>query len=668
MIRAIIEQTFDQQKKYVILAGLSTDSKPTAGIITGSKFEEVNTGIVYAFDEVSGTWSAVGLSPAEIKAEIDAWLDDHPEATTTVEDGAITYAKLNSSLQGTVDEVGVLSNVVSDLQNATTANTESISDLQKGKAPVIIDTASGEIASFPDGADSLPLSVRFDIDPVQDLHGQDAPYPPGGGKNLLDPEKRITYGSGYGLRWYYDDGFVLKANQAYTFSVTFSNPIALYIINKATGDTIANGSDNLTVTPTEDTTVYMQAYRAQDISSVDTFQLELGSTATAYVPYSNICPITGWTGANVVRCGGTQHPIADKNMDNAGVTGQVSDGDLDLTGTTTSAYDKYVDSEAIAPGTYTLSGFQDLTSMGQDNVWYIYNSTAGTRIYSGQNPNGETVIIPSTGTHRLGILLKSGVVVDIHCHPFMTSEYTARQITWQSHGTIYGGYVVVGDDGSVKVVATHAVADIGNSSYIAVDPNRPGVFYFGETDRKSSSNIVACSEYECYNETVTTDKDFYISGNPSYGGGILFIRDTRYASASAAEYKTAATGIKYVYELATPIEYDLSDITPITSLLGDNNVFADTGDVAVDYRADTKLYVDNQIADKISASQRLMELIVTANREDGMKATTAYSTGNLLIVNGTLYKATTSIANGATLTVGTNVTATTVANELALLA
>ena len=51
-----------------------------------------------------------------------------------------------------------------------------------------------------------------------------------------------------------------------------------------------------------------------------------------------------------------------------------------------------------------------------------------------------------------------------------------------------------------------------------------------------------------------------------------------------------------------------------------------------------------------------------------MTATKAYSSGDLLIVNGTLYKASTSIANGATLTEGTNVTATTVAAEIAALA
>lgn len=152
MIRAIIEQTFDQQKKYVILAGKSTDSKPTTGIITGSKFEEVDTGIVYAFDEVSGTWSAVGLSPAEIKAEIDAWLDEHPEATTTVEDGAISYAKLDSSLQGSVDDVADLktemqtkANIDGYYEQMTVGNAEQLVSTVgvEDKVPYLFRTSGG---------------------------------------------------------------------------------------------------------------------------------------------------------------------------------------------------------------------------------------------------------------------------------------------------------------------------------------------------------------------------------------------------------------------------------------------------------------------------------------------------------------------------------------------
>jgi hypothetical protein len=40
----------------------------------------------------------------------------------------------------------------------------------------------------------------------------------------------------------------------------------------------------------------------------------------------------------------------------------------------------------------------------------------------------------------------------------------------------------------------------------------------------------------------------------------------------------------------TPVVYDITPIV-IPSLYGQNNIYADTGDVSVTYRADTKLYI-----------------------------------------------------------------------------
>lgn len=59
MVRKIVDSAFVDDKNYVELACLSTDTKPTSGIITGSLALEVNTGDVYAFDEVSGEWNQI---------------------------------------------------------------------------------------------------------------------------------------------------------------------------------------------------------------------------------------------------------------------------------------------------------------------------------------------------------------------------------------------------------------------------------------------------------------------------------------------------------------------------------------------------------------------------------------------------------------------------------
>ncbi len=44
---------------YIEAAGLSTDTKPEDNIATGSLFLEVDTGDVYAFDEVGGEWNQI---------------------------------------------------------------------------------------------------------------------------------------------------------------------------------------------------------------------------------------------------------------------------------------------------------------------------------------------------------------------------------------------------------------------------------------------------------------------------------------------------------------------------------------------------------------------------------------------------------------------------------
>ena len=59
------------------------------------------------------------------------------------------------------------------------------------------------------------------------------------------------------------------------------------------------------------------------------------------------------------------------------------------------------------------------------------------------------------------------------------------------------------------------------------------------------------------------------------------------------------TGAQVVYQLATPLTYQLS-AQEIKSLLGINNVWSDAGDVDVEYRADTKLYIDKRIAEVTS--------------------------------------------------------------------
>lgn len=58
------------------------------------------------------TWTDAGTpSQAEVGEAVENWLDEHPEATTTVQDGSISLAKLTPELTGMIGSFGV--NVVS---------------------------------------------------------------------------------------------------------------------------------------------------------------------------------------------------------------------------------------------------------------------------------------------------------------------------------------------------------------------------------------------------------------------------------------------------------------------------------------------------------------------------------------------------------------------------
>lgn len=100
-----------------------------------------------------------GVTPEQITQAVNTWLEEHPEATTTVEDGSITKTKLDSNLQAELDSMD-----------------SEIGELADTKAPVIYGSASGAIASFKDGADDLPMkSCVVNIEPIQEGSGDPSP-------------------------------------------------------------------------------------------------------------------------------------------------------------------------------------------------------------------------------------------------------------------------------------------------------------------------------------------------------------------------------------------------------------------------------------------------------------------------------------------------------------
>ena len=144
--------------------GLSSDTKPTDGLVTGSKFIEVDTGIEYLFDEDSGTWTAMnaGNGKTSIAAAV-VTLGTELTYTGSEQTQAVSTVKVGSDTLTANTDYEVTDN------KATDAGDYKLKVIGKG------DYAGGVAKAFtvakadgsltPD-ADSLSLTVGEDGEDV----------------------------------------------------------------------------------------------------------------------------------------------------------------------------------------------------------------------------------------------------------------------------------------------------------------------------------------------------------------------------------------------------------------------------------------------------------------------------------------------------------------------
>lgn len=216
------------------------------------------------------------------------------------------------------------------------------------------------------GIKGTGISVETTFSPIQSGSGD--PYPAGGGKNLFDYKSyssknsniEITI-SGDNVRMYTTsegtyrglkyESFTAVAGTSYTGSFTLntyvSGVMTVGLRNASTNSFLVSkkvtktGSYSFTYTPTENVEVYPSILITNDsvLSGDVTFskvQLEVGSTATEYAPYSNIRPISGFDSVKLTRCGKNLLKNTATTQTVNGITFTVnSDGTVKANGTAT---------------------------------------------------------------------------------------------------------------------------------------------------------------------------------------------------------------------------------------------------------------------------------------------------------------------------------------------
>ena len=225
--------------------------------------------------------------------------------------------------------------------------------------------------------------------------------------------------------------------------------------------------------------------------------------------------------------------------------------------------------------------------------------------------------------------------------------------------TVYGAEV---DFDTGMVTIDRAIKDFGDLTWTMLTSgyNRFRAQISDKVDTKGANEYLICSCYPrgtstahddntIWNEYATTKKD-------------VVVRNDAYNSADA--FKTAMTGQTICYEIAEPQTIQLT-ATQLQLLAGYNRLTIEDGTITLTYRANK--------ADSVQAEVDVLETSKADNAdvvdyiENGNTASRAYTANQFMLWKGDLYKVTTSIASGATITAGTNVSKTTIGAVLTAL-
>jgi hypothetical protein len=547
------------------------------------------------------------------------------DSEPTAESGKpVTSAGIKTALDAADAKIGELKENLTGLQ-----------ELADTKAAAIYETASGAIASFSDGADDMQMkSCVVKMEPVQDLHGYDHPWPAGGGKNKFNPQIYNNTISGVNI---VSDGsgkivFSGTSTEAFWFRVDRGGLATPELLVLPSGEYIISASgipsnqvyvrfndgadhdltvNNPSYTFTSDGTmelvinVRVQSDVAFGSGTSISIMIRLATEADGtFAPYENICPISGRTMLNVIRTGrNLLNPIRYNTVPRIhnGITFTLTDdGGIQAKGTATAQARFYFYNNSSE--SYSMDAI--LSCKGATADYALYSDVVRTVLDGDNKPLAANTVFGS-----MFLYVPSGVTVDAVVYPMIRpatitdptfESYTAKTITIDLGGTRYGGTLDV-VSGKLTVDRYYALMDgltwIKQQGYpefrCSYSSGNIPVGYF--VDNATVSDIV-CSIYkaESVNNTYRGSHTG-ISVSSSY----LSIGDSSVSDIDM--FNAIISGQQIAYKIATPFEVQLTP-QEVRTLLGVNNIWSDAGDVTSEYPADTKMYIDTKIAEAVAAA------------------------------------------------------------------
>ena len=174
----------------------------------------------------------------------------------------------------------------------------------------------------------------------------------------------------------------------------------------------------------------------------------------------------------------------------------------------------------------------------------------------------------------------------------------AYSVDWETEaGTVYSA--------TLDLVSGKLVVD---SAFVVYDGSSDESWSWTTATNRASIRVPLASAPEGRTPVLNCNIGKYLPSGNAVGG--IFISTTKdlwyYPPTSVtdlASYRSwlSENNLQVVYALAEPVVYQLTP-QEIRTLLGENNIWSDGGDISVEHPADTKMYIDQKITEAIAAA------------------------------------------------------------------
>lgn len=318
---------------------------------------------------------------------------------------------------------------------------------------------------------------------------------------------------------------------------------------------------------------------------------------------SNPRAISGWSAINVTRAGknlfdpNTEfstvyvYGVAKNVLPSATCTLSFSDNDTtqDISG----VYFGFVSSNYTddAPTVYRW-GIQNGAVVGDVTNLYLSENMTALFYYPNNPATLEKVL------NRFNVQIELGTTATTY-EPYAGQTYTRTFLDSNDDPvTVYGGSenLKTGEGGA------NGFIDLGDPSltWQQSATATEGKYRFSTplTGAAITPTVSTISDVTCEIAPAGSPVSTYSNVNGvaiSNTSSTLIIYIEEYSGYTAADFKTAVTGHKLVYPLATPQTFH-TDPLNLDTIEGVNNIWADTGDTAVEYKQDIQTYIDNRLS------------------------------------------------------------------------